>query len=88
MTNPKAIHRMLQAQGLQDCNPAPTPHIDGNDMSDMKTYEDMINIKTYQSILRSCRFLADTTHPEIAHITVIAGQHAHRPTARHMQAIQ
>jgi hypothetical protein len=45
MTNPKAIHRMLQAQGLQDCNPAPTPHIDGHDMSDMKTDEDMINIK-------------------------------------------
>jgi hypothetical protein len=78
MTNPKAIHRMLQAQGLQDCNPAPTPHIDGHDMSNMKTDEDIINIKTYQSILGSCWFLADTTHPEIAYITGIAGQHAHR----------
>jgi hypothetical protein len=57
MTNPKAIHRMLQMhlQGLQDCNAAPTLHIDGHDMSDMKTDEDMINIKTYQSILGSCR---------------------------------
>jgi hypothetical protein len=88
MTNPKAIYSMLQAQGLQDCNPAPTPHIDGHDMSDMKADEDMINLKTYQSILGSCRFLADTTHPEIAYITGIGGQHAHRPTARHMQAIK
>jgi hypothetical protein len=88
MTNPKAIHSMLQAQGLQDCNSATTPHIDGHDMSDMQADEDMINLKTYQSILGSCRLLADTTHPEIAFITGIAGQHAHRPTARHMQAIK
>jgi hypothetical protein len=87
MTNPNAIHRILQAQGLQDCNSAPTPHIDGHDMSDVKTDEDMINLKTYQSILGSCRLLADTT-PEIAYITGIAGQHAHRPMARHMQAIK
>jgi hypothetical protein len=66
MTNPKAIHSMQEAQGLQDCNLAPTPHIDGHDMSDMQVDEDMINFKTYQSILGSCRFLADTTHPEIA----------------------
>jgi hypothetical protein len=57
-------------------------------MSDMQDDEDMISVKTYQSILGSCRFLADTTHPEIAYITGIAGQHAHRPTARHMQAIK
>jgi hypothetical protein len=86
MTNPKAIHRMPQAQGLQDCNTAKTPHIDGHDMSDMKTDEDMINLKTYQSILGSCRILADTTHPKIAYITGVSGQHAHRP--RHVQAIK
>jgi hypothetical protein len=55
-------------------------------MSNMKPDEDMINLKTYQSILGNCRFLADTTHPETAYITGIAGQHAHRPTPRHMQA--
>jgi hypothetical protein len=75
MINPKSIHSMLQAQGFQDCSPAPTPHIDGHDMSDMQADEDMINLKTYQSILGSCRFLEDTNHPEIAYITGIAGQH-------------
>jgi hypothetical protein len=78
MTNPKAIHSMLQTQGLQDCNPAPAPHIDGHDMSDMQADEDMTNFKTYQSILGSCWFLADTTHPEIVYITGIAGQHGPR----------
>jgi hypothetical protein len=29
MTNPKAIHSMLQAQGLQDCNLSPTPCTSG-----------------------------------------------------------
>jgi hypothetical protein len=57
-------------------------------MSDMHADDDMINLKTYQSILGSSRLLAHTTHPEIAYITGIAGQHAHRPTARHMQAIK
>jgi hypothetical protein len=87
ITNPKATHNMFHAQGLQYCNPALTPHIDGHDRSDMKTDEDMINLKTYQSIFGSCRFVADTIHPVIAYITGISGQHAHRPTARHMQAI-
>jgi hypothetical protein len=79
---------MLQTQGLQVCNPAPTPHIDGHDKSVMQADEHMINLKTYQSILGSCWFLADTTHPEIVFTTGIAGQHSHRPTARHMQAIK
>jgi hypothetical protein len=79
---------MLQAKGLRDCNATPTPHIDGHDTSDMKTDEDMINLKTYQSILGSCRFLADITHPETAYIPGIAGQYSHRPTAWHMQAIR
>jgi hypothetical protein len=69
MTNQKAIQIILQAQDLQDCNPAPTPHIDGHDMGDMKPDEAMIDIKTYQSILGRCRFLADTTHLEIDYIT-------------------
>jgi hypothetical protein len=57
-------------------------------MGDMKPDEAMIDIKTYQSILVSCRFLADTTHPEIAYITRFIGQHAHKPTARHMLAVK
>jgi hypothetical protein len=74
--NPKDTHSMLKAQGLQDCNPVPTPHIEGHDMSDMKTDEDISNLNTNQSVLGSCRFLANTIHPENAYNTGIAGQHA------------
>jgi hypothetical protein len=88
MTNPKAIQNILQAQGLQDCNPAPTPHIAGMTWALRNPTKRLIDVTTYKSILGSCRFLADTTHPEIAYITGIAGQHAHNPTARHMLAVK
>jgi hypothetical protein len=56
MTNPKAIHSMLQTQGLQDCNPVPTPHIDGHDMSDMQADEDMITSKLTNQSLEAAGF--------------------------------
>jgi hypothetical protein len=42
MTNPKDIHSI---QELQDCNPTPTPRIDGYDMSDMQADKDMTNLE-------------------------------------------
>jgi hypothetical protein len=86
--NPALITNLLVANGLNDCSPSPTPHIDGQDTS--KTTDDDILTDTtaYQSMLESCRFLADTTHPQLAFIIGSLGRHAHNPSTRHDADLQ
>ena len=43
-------------------------------------------VAAYQSILRSLRYIADTTHPEIAFIVGLLGRHLQSPTPRHFHA--
>jgi hypothetical protein len=79
---------LLAADGLDDCNSSPTPHIDGQDTS-KTTDADILTDKTaYQSLLGSCRFLADATHPRLAFIIGSLGCHAHNKSTRHDAALK
>jgi hypothetical protein len=42
----------------------------------------------YQSTFGSCRFLADTTHPQLTLIIGSLGRHAHNPSTRHDAALK
>jgi hypothetical protein len=59
-----------------------------SDMSAMTRNSYLIDTKIYQSILRSCRFFADTTNLKITYITGIAGRHTHKITVRHILALK
>jgi hypothetical protein len=76
ISNLPLITNLLAANGLNDRSPSPTPHIDGQDT--FKTTDaDILTGKTaYRSKLGSCRFLADTTHPQLAFIIGSLGRHA------------
>jgi hypothetical protein len=88
ISNPALITIMLAANGLNDCNPSPTPHIDGQDTC-KTTDADILTDKTaYQLTLGSCRFLADTTHPQLAFIIGSLGLHVHNPSTRHDAALK
>jgi hypothetical protein len=88
ISNLALIINLLAANGLNDCNPSPTPHIDGQDTF-KATDADILTDKTaHQSTLGSCRFLADTTHPQIAFIIGSLGLHAHNPSTRHDAAFK
>jgi hypothetical protein len=63
ISNSALITNLLAANGHNDCNRSPTPHIDGQDTSKTTDAEIMTDKTAYQSTLGSCRFLADTTHP-------------------------
>jgi hypothetical protein len=66
ISNPAFITNLLAANGLNYFNPSPIPHIDCQDTS-KTTDADILTDKTaYQSTLESCRFLADTKHPQLA----------------------
>jgi hypothetical protein len=72
---------------MTDCNPAPSPNVDGHDLSTCRPDETTLpNVQSYQSLLSSLRYFADTTHPAIAFIVGVLGRHLHQPTARHMAA--
>jgi hypothetical protein len=88
ISNPALITNLLAANGLNDCNPSPTPHIDGQ-VTSKTTDADILTDKTaYQSTLGSCRFLADTTHPQLAFMIGSPGRHAHNPSTRHDTALK
>jgi hypothetical protein len=88
VTNPGAITRLLTAHGMQDCNAAPTPHLDGQDLSTCRPDEPHADQATFMSALGSCRFIADTTHPQIAYICGVLGRHMRQPAARHMDSLK
>jgi hypothetical protein len=72
---------------MTDCNPAPSPHVDSHDLSSCRPGEiTMPNIQSYQSLVGSQRYFADTTYPAIAFIDSVLGRHLHQTTARHMAA--
>jgi hypothetical protein len=88
ISNPALHTNLLAANGLNDCNSSPTPHIDGRDAS-KTTDADILTGKTaYQSTIGSSRFLADTTHPQLAFIIGSLGHHAHNPSTRHDAALK
>jgi hypothetical protein len=78
--NPMLIIKLLATNGLIDCNSSPTPHIDGHDTSKTTENDILADTATFQSTLGSCRFLADTTHPQLAFIIGSLGRHAHNPS--------
>jgi hypothetical protein len=88
ISNPAFTTNLLAANGFNDCNPSPTPRIDGQDT--FKTTDaDILTGKTaYQSTLGSCRFLADTTHLQLAFIIGSLGRHARNPSTRHDAALK
>jgi hypothetical protein len=75
ISNPRTIHHLLAEHGLQDCNPAPTPPLDGQDMSDCRQEEPQADRASFMHALGSCHFIADTTHPRIAYICSVLGRH-------------
>jgi hypothetical protein len=84
ISNPKCILEFLAQHNLQDCNPSPTPHMDGHDLSTRQPNEPLLSdIPQYQSLVGSLRYFADTTHPSISFIVGILGLHLQQPTARH-----
>ena len=77
LSNQKGIKALLQESNLADCNHTLTPHIDGFDLSNAIAEDTMLptGVVAYQSIIRSLRYIADTTHPEIAFIVGLLGWH-------------
>jgi hypothetical protein len=88
IANPTLINAILTTAGLSECNPAPTPHLDGHDTSQTRAAESPVDVKSFQSTLGACRFLADTTHPDIAFQIGVLGHAAHNPCTRHGAALK
>jgi hypothetical protein len=88
ISNPALITNLLAANGLNDCNPLPTPHIDGQDTSKTTDAELLTDKIAYQSTLGSLRFFADVTHPQLAFIIGSIGLHAHNLSTRHDTALK
>jgi hypothetical protein len=88
IANPKLINSILTTAGLSECNPAPTPHLDGHDTSQTRAAESPVDFKSFQSTLGACRFFADTTHPDIVFLIGVIGRAAHNPCTRHDAALK
>jgi hypothetical protein len=88
ISNPALVTSLLAANSLNDCNPSPSPHIDGQDTYKTTDADILIDKTAYQSTLGSRRFLADTTHPQLAFIIGSLGHHAHNPSTRHDAALK
>jgi hypothetical protein len=88
ISNPALITNVLAANGLNDCNPSPTPHIDGQDTSKTADTDILTDKTAYQSTLGSCRFLADATHPQRAFILGLLCRRVHNPSTRHDGALK
>jgi Reverse transcriptase (RNA-dependent DNA polymerase) len=86
--NPKGINEVLRQHGMTDCNPSPSPQVDSHDLSTCRPDETTVpNVQSYQILVGSLRYFADTTHLAIAFIVGVLGRHLHQPTARHMAAV-
>jgi hypothetical protein len=83
ISNPALIINLLAANGLNDCNPSPTPHVDGRDTSKTTDTDILTDETAYQSELWSCRVLADATHPQPTFFIGLLGRHADNPSTRH-----
>jgi hypothetical protein len=86
--NPALITNLLAANGLNDCNPSSTPHIDDQDTSKPTDAVILTGKTAYQSTLGSCRFLADPTHPQLDFVVGSLGRYAHIPFTRHDAALK
>jgi hypothetical protein len=86
--NPAFITNLLAANGLNVCNPSPTPYLDGQDTSNTTDADSLTDKAAYRSTLRSCRLLADTTHLQLTFIIGSLGCHAHNPSIRHDAALK
>jgi hypothetical protein len=82
ISNPALITNLLAANGLNYCNPSPTPHIAGQDTSKTTDADILTDKIAFQSSLGSCRFLADTKHPQIDFFIGSLGRHAHNTSNR------
>jgi hypothetical protein len=88
VSKPHTIQHLLAERGLHDCNPAPTPHLDGHEMSDSRPDQPQADRASFMSALGSCRFIAGTTHPQIAYSCGFLGRHMLQPAVRHMDSLK
>lgn len=85
MTNNKHIDALLAAHKMRACNPAALPCLPSADLRAFHNGDVPTDQRAYQSLIGSFRFLADSTHPDIAYITAVLGRHLHQPAERHVR---
>ena len=88
ISNPKIINRILQEKGLDGSNAVSVPYVIDADLTARKDHESTVDSKQYMRDVGTLRFIADTTHPGIAHIVGILGRHLHNPCQRHVDALK
>jgi hypothetical protein len=86
LTNPKLVEALLARHGMADCNPTILPHVASATLHRTADGEPLIDPSAYRAVLGSLRFIADTTHPLIAHPVGVLGLHLVRPALRHIVA--
>jgi hypothetical protein len=85
LTKPK-LDALLSHHGMADSNPTILPHVASATLHSTQDGEPLVDPSEYRSVVGSLRFLADTTHPLIAHPVGVLGRHLVRPALRHMVA--
>jgi hypothetical protein len=62
--------------------------LDGQDLSDCRQEKLQADRASFMRALGTCRFIADTTHPQIAYICGVLGRHVRQPAVRHMGSLK
>lgn len=88
ISNPKIIRKLLRDKGLDGANSCSIPYVISADLSARKPHEPTVDTKSYMQDVGTLRFIADTTHPGIAHIVSLLGRHLHDPCQRHVDALK
>jgi Reverse transcriptase (RNA-dependent DNA polymerase) len=86
LSNPKLIVALLSRHGMADCNPTILPHVASATLHSTQDGEPLVDPSAYRVVVGSLRFLADTTHPLIAHPVGVLGRHLVRLALRYMVA--
>lgn len=85
ISQPAAIATLLEEFKKQDSTPTPTPYCNGLEFEECRKDEQPLNTKTYPYAhgVGLLRYLADSTRPDITHVTNSLSRYLKCPTMRH-----
>lgn len=90
ISQPAFITQTLEARGMADCKPSPTPCSAGLEITKATGAEEQLpatDIDRCRSIIGSLRCLADSARPDISCITGCLARHIANPCARRKKAV-
>ena len=91
ITQTAKTEALLEAHGMADCNPAPTPyksgiHVDRLPQDGLSAEQKPLLVRQYTSLIGGLVWLQRQTRPDISTITRLLARYNHNPSYSHYQA--